>query len=219
MTADTPVAAGNYYAEGLYCETDVARGVTRSRSGTRLCCLTTDFLLGFRRAVIDECGPAADLVFKSCGRKWGGFAARRFDDEMTGFHGRPLREFTMAQFRAAVADLFSHHGWGMVDLDLSRHDQGLVVVTVSDPLFASITKGSGEPEQPVESLTAGVLAGFFAALFEQDLDCVQTSCVALGDSESRFVIGLSARLAGVPNLLTGGKKHDQILKELANIRL
>lgn len=216
MTADTHVVAGNYYAEGLYCETDVSRGVTRTRSGTRICCLTTDFLIGFRRAVIDECGPAADLVFKSCGRKWGGFAARRFDREMTEHYNTPLRDLTMAQFQAALTDMFSHHGWGLVKLDLSRHEQGLVVVTVHDPLFAAFVD---KAELPIESLTAGVLAGFFTTVFEQDLDCVQTSCKARGDRESRFLIGLTSRLAGVANMLTSGKTHDQIVKELAAIRV
>jgi predicted hydrocarbon binding protein len=214
--ATEPIKGGNFYAEGLYCETDVRRGVTRARNGTRLCCLTTDFLLGFRRAIIDECGPAADLVFHSCGKKWGAFAARRFDQDMQDFAGKPLREFTMAEFQSCLADLFSHHGWGVVRLDLSHHDQGLIVVTVSDPIFASL---SGPSEKPVDSLMAGVLGGFFATLFEQDLDCVQTSCRARGDQESRFVIGLAARLAGVPNLLAAGKSHAQIMKELANIRL
>jgi predicted hydrocarbon binding protein len=220
MTAETAtpdaLAGGNFYAEGMYCHTDVRRGVTRTRTGTRLVALTSDFLAGFRRAVVDECGPAADTVFRSCGRKWGGFLASRFDADMTQFHGRPVRELSMAKLQACVADLFSHHGWGRVELDLGRHEQGLVVVTISDPVFASLT---GPSDRPVEALTAGVLAGFFSALFGQDLDCAQTGCKARGEPAARFVVGLAPRLAGVRGWVEGGKTHDQVVAELATVRV
>lgn len=217
LPAEAPTLfGGNFYAEGTYCHTDARRGVTRTRTGSRLCCLTTDFLLGFRRAVMDETGPAADTVFKSCGKKWGGFIAKRFDAEMTEFHGRPLRDLSLAKFQASLADLFSHHGWGVVTIDLTKHDQGLVLVTVHEPIFAAV---SGKSDKPVDSLMAGILGGFFATVFEQDLDCVQTRCVAKGDKESVFVIGLTSRLAGIPAWQAAGKTHDQIVRELATVRV
>lgn len=217
MSAATAApTAGNYYAEGLYCQTDVRRGVTRTRGGTRLLALTADFLVGFRRAVIDECGPAADTVFASCGRKWGGFLARRFEAEMSAFHGRPLAEMSLAKVQALLADLFSHHGWGIVRLDLTRHEQGLVVVTADDPIFAAV---SGPSDKPVDSLLAGVLAGFLSGLFGRDLDCVQTACKARGEPASRFVVGLATRLTGARGWVESGKTHDQVVAELAAIRV
>jgi predicted hydrocarbon binding protein len=213
--ADAPVRGGNFYADG-YCQTDVKRGVTRNRVGTRLLCLTTDFLVGFRRAIQDETGPSADLVFKTCGRKWGGFVAKRFDEEMAGFTGKSLRDLSLAQFQSHLVDMFAEHGWGKVRLDLTRHNQGLVVVSIEEPIYAAI---AGKSDTPVESLTAGLLAGFFSAVFEQDLDCVQTRCVACGHTEATFLVALTSRLAGVPNLQKSGKGHEQILKELVNVRV
>jgi uncharacterized protein len=223
MIAEYPTTetlnGGNYFAEGTYATTDVRRGVTRNRAGARLCCLTTDFLLGFRRAVQDETGPAADIVFKSCGHKWGLFMAKRFDEEMTNYYGKPLREFTLAKFQATLSDFFSHHGWGHVNIDLTRHDQGLVLLTMDQPIFASIVKPGERPDQPVDSLMAGIFGGFFATIFEQDLDCVQTKCKARGEDQSLFVIGLATRLAGVAAWQEAGKNHEQILKELVNLRV
>lgn len=215
MSSDV-IAGGNYYAEGDYAQTDVRRGVTYSRSGTRLCCLTSDFLIGFRRAVIDETGPAADEVFKTCGRKWGGFAASRFDTEMSEFYGQPLRSLTLAKFQTCLTEMFCQQGWGKVMLDLSKHDQGLILLKVHDPIFAEL---SGPSETPVESLMAGVLAGFFSAIFEQDLDCMQTTCKAVGDASSQFIVGLTSRLAGIPAWLEAGQSHDAIVAELANVRV
>jgi predicted hydrocarbon binding protein len=208
-------AGGNFYAEGLYCRTDVRRGVTRTRTGARLVALTSDFLIGFRRAIVDECGPAADTVFAACGRKWGGFLARRFEEEMSAFHGRPLRDTSLARVQACLADLFSHHGWGNVRLDLTRHEQGLVVATVDEPIFAAL---AGASDRPVDSLLAGVLAGFLSGLFAQELDCVQTACKACGEPVSRFVVGLAPRLAGARAWVANGKNHDQVVAELAAVR-
>lgn len=217
MTATAPaVAGGNYYAEGVYCQTDVRRGVTTTRTGTRLLCLTTDFLKGFRRAIQDECGPAADTVFKSVGRKWGGFLAKRFEADMTAHTGRPLADFTMAEFQANLADLFAHHGWGTVRVDLSRHDRGVIQVTAEHPVFAGL---GGESDTPVESLMAGTFAGLFSAVFDRDLDCVQTACAAKGDPAARFVVGLTPRLAAAEGWVAAGKSHDDVLAELDEIRL
>jgi len=213
--AEVPIRGGNFDSEG-YCQTDVKRGVTRNRVGTRLLCLTTDFLVGFRRAIQEETGPAADTVFKTCGRKWGGFVAKRFDQEMTEFTGTALRDFTLAQFQSHLIDMFAEHGWGKIELDLTRHNQGLVVIHIDEPIFAGFV---GKSDKPVESLTAGLLAGLFAAVFEQDLDCYQTQCKACGHKNATFILGLTSRLAGVSALQDAGKSHEQILKELINARV
>lgn len=211
----TSLAGGNYYAEGVYCQTDVRRGVTTARSGARLVSLTTDFLKGFRRAIQDECGPAADIVFKTIGRKWGGFLAARFESEQTAFLGRPLRDSSMAEFQTALGELFAAHGWGRIRLDLAKYDRGLLTIAALDPVFAAL---GGPSEQPVESLMAGTFAGFFSTLFERDLDCVQTECVARGAAAARFVVGLTPRLSLAGTWVAEGKSHDLVLSELESIR-
>ncbi len=213
------IAGGNYFAEGVYAKTDVRRGVTRNRAGARLVYLTSDFLTGFRRAILDECGPAADVVFKTCGRKWGGFLAKQFDRELSAFLGQAVRDLPMAKFQACLADLFSHHGWGLVKVDFQQHAQGLILVTIPMPIFAEIALRDQSPEGMVDSLTAGLMAGLFSELFGQDLDCFQTQCRACGAEASEFVVGLTTRLAGVPAWLDAGKTHRQVLTELATVRV
>lgn len=206
---------GNLYAEGLYARTDVARGVTRNRLGTRLCALSSDFLIGLRRAITEECGSAAELVFKTCGTKWGRLYARRFEKELSEFYGRPLAEFTMATFMACLVELFSHHGWGKLRLDLDRYDKGLLLVELDNAIMAGLVQTA---EQPVDTLFAGIFAGFFAELTGQDLDCVQTTCAACGAPTSRFIIGLRTRLESVPGWLQEGQSHDVIVTALDELR-
>jgi predicted hydrocarbon binding protein len=207
---------GNLYAESTYLRTEPARGVTRTRMGTRMCALTADFLHGFRRAITDECGPAADTVFRSIGRKWGVLYARRFKKEVSEFYGKPLDEFSMALFQACLVEMFSHHGWGKVSLDLSRHTQGLFVVETAEPLFASLVERA---DRPVDTLMTGILAGFFSEISGQELDCVQTRCKACGAPVSSFVLGLTARLGSAAAWVGEGVSHEDILRKLESIRM
>ncbi|MBY0526792.1 MAG: hypothetical protein K2R98_25595 [Gemmataceae bacterium] len=206
---------GNFYAESSYVQTDVLKGVTRNRAGTRMVCLTEDFLHGFRRAIQDECGPAAETVFRTCGRKWGMTFAQRFEKEMAEFYGKPVSEFMLALFQACLVELFSHNGWGKVTLDVSRHEEGLLIVTLDNAIFASMVK---KADKPVDALMAGILAGFFSRLSGQELDCVQTTCKACGADASRFIIGLTPRLAPVEAWVANGKSHVEIIAQLASVR-
>jgi hypothetical protein len=203
---------GNYYATGTYFTTDVARGVSRNRAGTRVCALSEDFLRGFHKAITDECGPAADAVFASCGRRWGRDFARRFERELSDFHGKPLRDFSLAMFQVYLVELFSQHGWGRLHLDLSYYEAGLLVLELHEAIMASLVP---EAATPVDALTAGVFAGFFQHLTGEDLDCVQIACRACGSDCSRFVVGLAPRLAPVEAWLKAGKQPEAILAELA----
>lgn len=213
--ADDLTFRGNFYAEGSYAKTNVAKGVTRNRVGTRLCALTEDFLLGMNQAITDECGPAAAAVFKSCGKKWGALQARRFEQEMSEFYGKPLHEFSMATFQACLVEMFSHHGWGKLHLDLTHYGQGLLIAELHGAIMADLLK---QAEQPADALFAGIFGGFFGQLTGEALDCVQTTCTACGASSSQFIIGLADRLAGVEGWLAQGQTHADVVAALAAVR-
>ena len=209
----SPEAAsrGNYFAEGDYLTTDVKTGVMRNRAGTRMIALTSDFLLGLVNALNNECGPAADLVFKSCGRSWGSRFAPRFEKEVSDYYGTPLRDAPSSMFLGTLAAAFNHHGWGNVVVDLHLYDRGLILVTVTNAVYAGLVKKSDRPADP---LLAGVLAGFFSHFAGQELDCIQTQCAALGANESRFVLGLESRLAPFADAAKQGQPHTRILADL-----
>ncbi|MBY0522997.1 MAG: hypothetical protein K2R98_06345 [Gemmataceae bacterium] len=214
--SDDILFRGNLYAEGIYAKTDVVKGVTRNRLGTRLCSLSEDFLLGMRRAIVDECGSAADAVFKSCGKRWGALLARRFEKEMSEFYGKAIGEFSMSMFLGCLVELFSHHGWGKLNLDLTHYEEGLLIAELRSAIMADLVK---EADQPADTLFAGIFGGFFATLTGEDLDCVQTTCTACGADASRFVIGLTPRLADVEAWRNDGTNHADIIANLAQVRV
>lgn len=206
---------GNPYAEGVYLKTDVPKGVTRNRMGTRIVSLSEDFLRGLRRALGDECGPAADTVLKSCGRRLGGLVAKRVERELSEFYGQPLQEFSTALFLGCLTEMFSQHGWGRLDVDLSRAEEGLLIADLNGAIMAGLVQ---QADVPVDALMAGLLGGFFAHLTGQDLDCVQTACQACGAATSRFVIGLRQRLANAETWVQDGKTHEDVVAALAEVR-
>ncbi|MFN4258787.1 MAG: V4R domain-containing protein [Gemmataceae bacterium] len=207
---------GNYFAPPHYLRTAIPQGVTRNRSGTRLCALTQDFLLGFLRALQDECGSATPTVLRTCGRKWGQLLARRIEKELSAFHEQPLGEMTMAHFQACLEEMFRQHGWGLLRLDYSQTHQGLLLVELRNAIMADLVK---KADKPADTMMAGILAGFFAHITDQDLDCVQTSCPAAGGDVSRFVIGLRSRIEQAAQWLENGKTHADIVAELAEVRV
>jgi predicted hydrocarbon binding protein len=211
---ETPLR-GNYYAEGSYAQTDVKKGVTRNRSGARIITLSADFLLGLHKGITDECGPAAESVLKNCGIRWGTAFAKRFETELSTFHGRAVTEFPLAEFQACLVECFSHHGWGKLTIDPSFSDRGLIVVVVEAAIMAALL---GRAVKPVDTLMAGTLAGFFRHFSGEDLDCIQTQCSACKAKDSRFVIGLTSRLAPAADMVAKGLSHGEVLIKLVDGR-
>jgi predicted hydrocarbon binding protein len=203
----------NYFAEGDYLSTDVRTGVMRNRAGTRMLALTGDFLLGLKAALDEECGPTADLVLKTCGRTWGAAFAARIERELSAHLGGPLGDEPLARFEAALVAMFSHHGWGKVRLDVSRHAQGVLVVAVAEPVMAAVV---GTADRPADPLLAGVLAGTLSHFAGETLDCAQTQCRACGAAESLFVITHPDRLKAVAD--RPGRTHAAVVAELLGTR-
>jgi predicted hydrocarbon binding protein len=215
----TPVITpprGNYFTERDYLKTDVRRGVTRNRAGTRILTLTSDFLIGLRNALVFECGKAADAVLKTAGRRWGKNFAARIEKELGGFYGMPVAEFPLALFEASLVMGFSHHGFGKLRLDVSLYDKGLIVAVVENPIYFGLLDSAAAPADP---LLTGIFAGLFSHFAGRELDCVQTQCQVCGAADSRFVVSLASRLAGVDDWLKEGKNHTEVLALLAQTRV
>ncbi|MGL4553366.1 MAG: 4-vinyl reductase [Gemmataceae bacterium] len=199
---------GNYYTDD-YLATDIVKGVTRNRAGTRLLALTDDFLIGLRTALTHECGEAADAVFKSCGRRWGAQFGKKFEAEMAAFYQKPLSEFPLMMFEACLAEAFSRHGWGAIRIDLSRQDKGLLLVELRNAIYADLLE---KADAPPDALMAGLLAGMFSHLSGQELDAVQTESKACGGKTNRFVLTLASRIDATP---LAGRTNDQAVAALA----
>jgi hypothetical protein len=68
-------------------------------------------------------------------------------------------------------------------------------------------------------MLAGALGGIFAYFSQEELECVQTQCVACGATEAKFVISLGSRLESTKEDVSKGVyNHDEILQNLLKVK-
>jgi len=217
MPADAPLRLkGNFFADPEFFRTDVTKGVTRTPTGTRICTLPSDFLLGLRDALIYECGRSYRPVMKAAGKRWGTQFAKRLERELTTFFQGQFRDLPIGIIRTCLAEAFNAHGYGRLTLETLAEDSEFTVAVVRDPVMPSIVR---EADRPVDLLTAGMLGAVMTQLSGSQLDCVQTECPALGADHSRFLIGPSIQINGLEEWLDEIEQmptHDAIVRRLTS---
>jgi predicted hydrocarbon binding protein len=216
---------GNIYARPDFFKTDVKKGVTRSAFGTRMCALTSDFLLGFRDALIYECGRSFAPVLKACGRRWGEVFIRRFDRELSQVYQASLADLPAGLVHTCLAEYFAAHGWGQLAVDLSKCSSGLILVRLKNSVLPDLIR---ESDRPVDYLFTGAFAAIFSFFAGTTLDALQTDCPTVGGSSAQFLVTYPDRVERLSNWLdtapqtTKWPGHDAILRfyeqEIASIR-
>lgn len=207
---------GNRYARPDYFVTDVTTGATRTPSGIRVCTLTSDFLLGFRDALVYECGKSFRSVMKACGKRWGKTFIAGFEKELATEYQTPAKDLPAGVVHACLADAFNYHGWGRLTIDLSHADKGFIVAVVTDPVLPAIIR---QAERPVDHLMCGLLASVFGHFAGAELDAVQTDCPTLGAGASRFVVATPERVAVISQWMESAPadtpvSHDAVMRQI-----
>jgi predicted hydrocarbon binding protein len=206
----------NPFAEPEYFHTDVTKGVTRTPTGTRICTLPSDFLLGFRDAVIYECGKSYRGVMKSAGKRWGVQFIKRLDREMTAYYGQSFRELPKGLQYVTIAETFAYHGYGRLVISNLKADEAWLTVELFDSVMPSLVR---ESERPVDMLMSGLLGAIFSHLSTKSLDAVQTDCPSLGSDRSRFLVGPAVKvgeLAAWIEETDPSPTHDDAINKLFN---
>ncbi|MBL8149586.1 MAG: hypothetical protein JNN15_06625 [Blastocatellia bacterium] len=200
---------GNFFDE-TKLSYDLREGVVWNVSKTRICLLSTDLLLGVYKALVDEAGPAWKLILKNCGLIWGDRVAKRLDRECSLILGKKLGDLVLSHFLSFTTDYFLFHGWGRLNLDVSKAEQnGIVEASLENSVFASIIEDS---EEMVDPMIAGILASILSYMSGQKLDCIQTACVTKGAPISRFIITGTDRLKDGEAKVKAGMTHEQLVE-------
>ncbi len=191
---------------------DLREGVLWNPAKTRLCMLSSDFLDGVYKSLVDEAGPAWATIFKSCGRIWGEKVMKRLERECSLVGNVQLNEVPLTVFLGFFREYFVFHGWGLLDLDVSRaRETGIVTATLEDSIFGEIIRDEEEFSDP---MIAGILAGMLSYVSGQKLDCVQTACISRGEEASRFIITAEPRLKDAEDRVKAGMTHDQLVESV-----
>jgi uncharacterized protein len=205
--------SSNYFAPDVYAQGDFESGLIENRQGGRLLALPNTFLKGLAHALTSEVGSAAGIVLFNCGHKWGKNFYRRFCEEVGSYYQKTVSEMEMVELVQCLKQCWKAHGWGMINLNCDRYQQGFLVVEVQHSAFAEVVESS---EQPSCFIEAGLLAAFFSELSATNLHCLQTSCESLGANSNLFVLGLAARLKPAEEMVAQGKSHAMIMQRLTS---
>jgi len=76
-------------------------------------------------------------------------------------------------------------GWGEAKLKEMKQDQGYMVYELKNSVVAELY---GKTDHCVDHIFRGLVAGTAKVTFKKDVDCVETKCVAKGDSVCEFII-------------------------------
>lgn len=191
---------------------DLRGGVIWNPAKTRLCILSTDFLTGVYKGLVDEAGPGWHLILNRCGTLWGARLAKRLDRECSLLLGQRMGDMALEEFLGFFRNYFVFHGWGSLTLQVERaKENGLIEATLIDSVFTQIIE---DPEQMADPMISGILASFIGYLSGRELTCVQTMCATKGSDISRFIIGTPERLKMAAALVTAGKKHEELVETL-----
>lgn len=89
-----------------------------------------------------------------------------------------------------LQEIFNIFGLGELHIiDLNNKDKK-AKLRLSDSSIAHVyVERHKKSKEPVCTITSGILAGMFSFIFDKEVDCVETSCLAQGKQGCEFVVG------------------------------
>jgi uncharacterized protein len=202
----------NYFSPDIYLQGDLEAGLIENRDGARLLALPDSLLRAIYEGLAEEVGAASESVLYKCGAWWGKTFYRRFAEEVSAHHQKPIADIEMIEFLQCLKQSWKTHGWGKIDLDFGFYQQGFIVAKVWNSAFAKSSPSIGKPKCFVES---GLLSSFFSGLTGQKLHCIQTTCESMGAECNHFVLGLPDRVKRAEAWLQENHDHSDIMNRLS----
>jgi predicted hydrocarbon binding protein len=80
-------------------------------------------------------------------------------------------------------------GWGTVKIMADKPSEKFLIFRLEDSAVGkTILRNYGKSKIPVDYSFRGMLAGTFSVLFNTNMDCIETKCIAMGNSICEFVV-------------------------------
>ncbi|MCX6799450.1 MAG: 4-vinyl reductase [Candidatus Diapherotrites archaeon] len=94
--------------------------------------------------------------------------------------------FTGDKMVSFLEQFFVASGWGTIkNVDLDMQGRKAIVQVLNNPLTAQLR---GKVKTASDHILRGILAGIFTKVFAENVECVETHCVALGGEDCEFII-------------------------------
>jgi len=84
-------------------------------------------------------------------------------------------------------DIFNIAGWGSLNFYKLDYETN----TANVRLFKSTVANQFQSKDPIDHTARGFFAGFATIVFDTDVDCIETSCLATGKDHCEFIVAPS----------------------------
>jgi predicted hydrocarbon binding protein len=192
---------------------DLAEGTVRTRDADRQLFVSTETLYGIYKALDDETGDAWRIVLRNCGHDWGRRLMGRLDTDLRRKLDRGCTDLQLEEFLDTVCAYFAWHGWGRLELDVSRTEaEGILVARLHDSVVA---EALAELSGPTDHLIEGMLRAIIEFVADRDLACVQITGQRRRDGTlGEFLVSSPDRIGAIESL-AGNATLDEALADLA----
>ena len=147
-------------------------------SSSRLMLLSQGFLVMYTKNTMDSKRETYRL-YKNCKEDM----RDRFIKEITRSHGSGSRESMLALLKGTA----EFGGWGTYEYEIMEENEHRTIMKMYDGIISSVFKG--DAKSPCDHILRGLAAGAMSVMFNSDIDCLEISCIAVGDPICRFVAG------------------------------
>ncbi len=76
-------------------------------------------------------------------------------------------------------------GWGVMRVVTERDEDARAVFNIEN---SNVAITYGKSKEPVDHLARGFLAGGASVIFKEDVECVETKCLAMGSPYCQFIV-------------------------------
>lgn len=201
----------NVYTLEDFLKYDAKGGTIATRNAQRAFHASEDFIIGLQAGLERQVGDASAVVLYKCGFQWGLADMKASETTIFREYGRDVQSLNINLVLETWWWPLQAMGWGSWEVDVSKGDQGIVVINLYD---SAVAKTLGEVGKPVCYLYAGMFAGVFTHLSRKPLSGIEIQCYAMGANYCRFVIAAEKRINAVEFWLEEGATASDVLSKL-----
>ncbi len=187
-------------------------GEVRDSAGNRIVFSGKDLWRSLATALPAATGEQMAKILFRVGLQWGLQHAQRADNLVQREQTSTLRDTGLQAAIGLLSQSIGVLGLGSFEADFSHRDAGLIVIRHGSSPFIEFFP---EYEKSSCGLLAGVHAGLFTHLSNQNLTCREASCSQRSEDQCVFIIGTEKRL----DRLFEDPADANLLQEIANLGL
>ena len=138
--------------------------------------------------------------------------AANLDRELSLLFQTSAKDLPVAEYVRFLEAYFRFHGWGVMELDLTRAvSHGVVVGRLRNSIFESVL---ADVAGPVDYMIEGMLRAMFEHIAGAPLDCLQVASQKSGAPACEFVVTGATRIDEVRELVDGGAGPEAVYAQL-----